>query len=93
MRDPYQETAALHALGPALAAAGDQGQARFCLASAYDLADRLGIPEAADIAASLKGLVTARSEDGSDDLEESREAPAVTGAWGHTLIAAPMRSS
>jgi DNA-binding SARP family transcriptional activator len=56
VRDPYQETAGLQELGLAMAAAGDKDQARSFLASAYDLANGLGIPEAAQISAALAAL-------------------------------------
>ena len=62
VRDPYQETAGLQELGLAMAAAGDKDQARSLLASAYDLASGLGIPEAAQISAALAAL-------GAEDAE------------------------
>jgi tetratricopeptide (TPR) repeat protein len=56
IRDRYQEAAALSVLGQTLAESGDAAHARSCLTSAYDLAKDLGIPEAAQIAASLAAL-------------------------------------
>jgi tetratricopeptide (TPR) repeat protein/transcriptional regulator with XRE-family HTH domain len=56
VNDEYQETAALHALGQALADAGDTDQARASLASAHALATRLGIAEAATIGELLAAL-------------------------------------
>ncbi len=58
LRDEYQQTAAWHALGEALADAGDTAQARACLERAHALAASLGIPQAAEIAASLAALET-----------------------------------
>jgi tetratricopeptide (TPR) repeat protein/transcriptional regulator with XRE-family HTH domain len=52
----YQETAALQALGLALAEGGDAAAARSHLASAHALAVTLGIPEAADIQGEIDAL-------------------------------------
>jgi tetratricopeptide (TPR) repeat protein/transcriptional regulator with XRE-family HTH domain len=56
IRDRYHEAAALSVLGQALAESGDTAAACSCLTSAYNLANDLGIPEAAQIAASLAAL-------------------------------------
>lgn len=52
----YQQSAAWHALGLTLADTGRLERARSCLAKAYDLADRLGVPDAKQIAAALDEL-------------------------------------
>jgi tetratricopeptide (TPR) repeat protein/transcriptional regulator with XRE-family HTH domain len=62
VRDPYQEAAALEALGQAFLAAADLDQAHSCLATAYAQASSLGIPEATQIKASLDALSATGSE-------------------------------
>ena len=54
--DEYQQSAAWNALGLALAETGQLKRARSCLASAYQLADRLGVPQAKEIAAAIADL-------------------------------------
>ncbi len=54
--DEYQQSAAWNALGLALADTGRLERARSCLTSAYELADRLGVPEAKQIAAAMAEL-------------------------------------
>ncbi|HET9896598.1 MAG TPA: tetratricopeptide repeat protein [Streptosporangiaceae bacterium] len=57
--DEYQQSAAWHALGQALAEIGQRERARSCLLNAHELADRLGVPEAKQIAAAIAELESA----------------------------------
>ncbi len=54
--DEYQQSAAWNALGLALARTGQLDRARSCLTNAYQLADRLGVPQAKEIAAAIAEL-------------------------------------
>lgn len=54
--DEYQESAAWHALGQALAESGELPRARSCLASALLLAERLRVPEAKQIVENIAAI-------------------------------------
>jgi len=54
--DDRHETAALYTLGQVLAESGRVDRARTCMSSAFELGDRLGVPEAKQIAVSLATL-------------------------------------
>ena len=56
VHDDYHEAAARYTLGQVHAELGELDQARSYMNSAFELADRLGVPEAKQIAASLAGL-------------------------------------
>jgi tetratricopeptide (TPR) repeat protein len=56
VHDGYHEAAAWSMLGEVLAESGERDRARSCLNRAFELADRLGIPESKQIAASLAAL-------------------------------------
>lgn len=56
VHDEYQEAAALYALGQVLADCGELARARACLTSAYLISDRLGLPMAKEMAASIAAL-------------------------------------
>ncbi len=72
-RHQYHEAAALSTLGQILADSGDPDRARSCLARAYVLAERLGVPETAQTAASIAELETASG---------GLRAPVATGSSG-----------
>ncbi len=56
LHDDYQQAAAWTALGEILVDSGQLARGRSCLTSAYRLADRLGVPEAKQLAASIAAL-------------------------------------
>lgn len=59
--DQYQEMTARHVLGQVLADSGDNERARSCLVRARALARSLGVPESAQIEASLAAIETGNS--------------------------------